>query len=66
MILRKVFIKDYKKIRKLFKRNNLDIIKNVDWVIDLGPDGGYKGGNIMFSGNFTIICIRNSCSNKDD
>ena len=31
MILRKVFIKDYKKIRKLFKRNNLDIINSSRW-----------------------------------
>ena len=30
--------------------HNIDIIKNVDWVIDLGPDGGDKGGEIIFSG----------------
>ena len=30
--------------------HNLDIIKNSDWIIDLGPDGGDKGGNVIFSG----------------
>ena len=30
--------------------HNLDIIKMADWVIDLGPEGGYKGGNILTSG----------------
>ena len=30
--------------------HNLDIIKVADWIIDLGPEGGYKGGNIIASG----------------
>jgi excinuclease UvrABC ATPase subunit len=30
--------------------HNLDIIKNADWVIDLGPDGGKNGGEIVFEG----------------
>ena len=30
--------------------HNLDIIKSADWVIDLGPEGGDKGGQILFSG----------------
>jgi excinuclease ABC subunit A len=30
--------------------HNLDIIKNSDWVIDLGPEGGDKGGHILAEG----------------
>jgi excinuclease ABC subunit A len=30
--------------------HNLDVIKTADWVIDLGPEGGGGGGQIIFSG----------------
>ena len=30
--------------------HNLDIVKNSDWIIDLGPEGGYEGGNIIAEG----------------
>jgi excinuclease ABC subunit A len=30
--------------------HNLDIIKNADWLIDLGPEGGHKGGQIVITG----------------
>lgn len=30
--------------------HNLDIIKSADWVIDLGPEGGHNGGNLVFEG----------------
>ncbi|MEI8185736.1 MAG: excinuclease ABC subunit UvrA [Chlorobiaceae bacterium] len=30
--------------------HNLDIIKNSDWIIDIGPEGGYEGGNIIAEG----------------
>ncbi len=30
--------------------HNLDIMKQADWIIDLGPDGGKNGGDIMFVG----------------
>lgn len=30
--------------------HNLDVIRNADWIIDLGPEGGYKGGHIVFEG----------------
>lgn len=31
--------------------HNLDIVKNSDWIIDLGPQGGDKGGYIIAEGN---------------
>ena len=30
--------------------HNLDVIKTADWLIDIGPEGGAKGGNIIFAG----------------
>ena len=30
--------------------HNLDVIKNADWLIDLGPEGGHRGGEIIFEG----------------
>jgi excinuclease ABC subunit A len=49
--------------------HNLDVIKSSDWVIDLGPEGGDKGGRLLFEGtvnqllneknNETAKCIKN-------
>ena len=30
--------------------HNLDVIKTADWIIDLGPEGGLRGGTIVASG----------------
>ena len=30
--------------------HNLDVIKAADWIVDLGPEGGDKGGEIIFEG----------------
>ena len=30
--------------------HNLDVIRSADWVIDLGPDAGDRGGEIVFEG----------------
>ena len=30
--------------------HNLDVIKTADWIIDLGPEGGENGGEVIFSG----------------
>ena len=30
--------------------HNLDVIKNMDYIIDLGPHGGEKGGELLFEG----------------
>ena len=39
--------------------HNLDVIKTSDWIIDLGPDGGDKGGKIVFSGKTEEIVKEN-------
>lgn len=40
----------------LIIEHNLDIIKCADWVIDLGPEGGDKGGNVVACGTPEDIC----------
>jgi excinuclease ABC subunit A len=30
--------------------HNLDVIRNADWVVDLGPDGGDRGGALVAEG----------------
>ncbi|WP_345032702.1 excinuclease ABC subunit UvrA [Ravibacter arvi] len=30
--------------------HNMEVIKSADWIIDLGPEGGDKGGNLTFAG----------------
>ena len=30
--------------------HNMDVVKNADWVIDLGPEGGDKGGTVVCAG----------------
>jgi excinuclease ABC subunit A len=34
----------------LIIEHNLDVIKGADWVIDMGPDGGAKGGTVVAEG----------------
>jgi len=35
--------------------HNLDVIKNADWIIDLGPEGGDLGGEIVAQGNVSDV-----------
>ncbi len=30
--------------------HNMDVIKNADWIIDLGPEGGEGGGSLLYAG----------------
>jgi excinuclease UvrABC ATPase subunit len=35
--------------------HNLEIIKNADWIIDMGPEGGHKGGKVLFEGTPKLL-----------
>ena len=30
--------------------HNLDVIKTADWIVDLGPEGGTRGGTVVAAG----------------
>ena len=30
--------------------HNLAVIRQADWIIDMGPEGGNKGGRVLFEG----------------
>ena len=30
--------------------HNLDVIKSADWIIDMGPEGGFRGGQVVAQG----------------
>ncbi len=34
----------------LVVEHNMEVIKSADWIVDLGPDGGKDGGNLVFQG----------------
>src|SRR5579863_7098701 len=36
--------------------HNLDVIKNADYVIDLGPEGGDRGGRVVAAGTPEAVC----------
>jgi excinuclease ABC subunit A len=45
--------------------HNLEVIKTADWVIDLGPEGGDRGGNLVGSGPPEAIAeLKNSYTGK--
>jgi excinuclease ABC subunit A len=37
--------------------HNLDVIKTADWVIDLGPEGGSGGGQIIAEGTPEVVAL---------
>ena len=54
--------------------HNLDVIKQADWIIDIGPDGGDQGGEVVFCGTpmdmvrqantLTADSLRTSCPQR--
>jgi excinuclease ABC subunit A len=40
----------------LIIEHNADIIKTADWIIDLGPEGGHRGGELVAAGTPEEIC----------
>ena len=36
--------------------HNLDVIKTADYIVDMGPEGGVNGGNIIAEGKPEEIC----------
>jgi excinuclease ABC subunit A len=46
--------------------HHLDIIKIADWIIDLGPEGGKNGGNLLFQGNTKEFLNSNVASYTKD
>jgi len=34
----------------LIIEHNLDVVKSADWVVDIGPEGGKEGGQVLFEG----------------
>ncbi|MHC5536824.1 ATP-binding cassette domain-containing protein [Singulisphaera rosea] len=45
--------------------HNLHIIKNADWIIDMGPEGGNKGGSVIFEGTpEALLSAKNSLTSQ--
>ena len=45
--------------------HNLDVIKTSDWVIDIGPGGGNKGGNVVAAGTpEDVVKVKESITGK--
>lgn len=77
-------LSDIQKLLKLFNlivsrgntlvviEHNLEVMKQADWIIDIGPDGGKNGGEVVFTGTpaemlrgaqtLTADSLRASCS----
>jgi excinuclease ABC subunit A len=39
----------------LIIEHNLDVIKTADWIVDLGPEGGERGGKVIAQGSPEVI-----------
>ena len=45
--------------------HNLDVMKQADWIIDVGPDGGTAGGEIVFTGTPREMVLRGQTITAD-
>jgi excinuclease ABC subunit A len=45
--------------------HNLDVIKTADWIIDLGPEGGARGGRIIATGTPEEVANTHGSSTGD-
>ena len=45
--------------------HNTSVIKNADWIVDMGPEGGSKGGQVLFEGTpKQLLTARNSLTSQ--
>lgn len=45
--------------------HNLDVIRRADWIIDLGPEGGSKGGEVVFEGTpLELVKVKRSLTGQ--
>ncbi|MFD0679428.1 MULTISPECIES: ATP-binding cassette domain-containing protein [unclassified Paenibacillus] len=45
--------------------HNLDVIRNADWIIDMGPEGGINGGKVIFEGTpKQLLSAKHSLTSK--
>lgn len=44
--------------------HNLDVVRNADWVIDMGPGGGHRGGQVIFEGTPAQLAAERSLTGE--
>ncbi|HEY6309166.1 MAG TPA: excinuclease ABC subunit A, partial [Candidatus Angelobacter sp.] len=45
--------------------HNTSVVKSADWIIDMGPEGGTKGGTVMFEGTpKQLLTVKNSLTSE--
>ena len=45
--------------------HNMDVVKTADWIIDLGPDGGVRGGTVVAEGTPEEVALHATSSTGD-
>lgn len=48
----------------LIVEHNLDVLKVCDWVVELGPEGGARGGKVVFEGPPSLLRNKNTPTGK--